>query len=226
MNNPFNPILNVPVAVDFTATLAHEIRNPLATIDLSLELMLSERKGDDLTMYIDIIRRSSSTINVLVGEMIKSRNLIETKSVNQSIHHLLDEVMEMAKDRIMLKDITVSKEYDPVDCIVPLNRQKMKIALTNIIVNAIEAMDPHRGELKLVTVSHGGKYVVQIEDNGCGISEKNLKNIFRPNYSDRPGGMGMGLASTYDILESNHVKVRVESQVGSGTRFFLLFEKK
>ncbi|GLU56916.1 two-component system sensor histidine kinase NtrB [Dyadobacter frigoris] len=225
MNNPFNPLFDAPLACDFTATLAHEIRNPLATIDLSLELMLSERKDDDLKTYMDIIKRSTDRINDLVNEMIKNRSLDEAQIANQSLHHLLDEVVEMAKDRIMLKNIMVCKEYDPTDCIVALNRPKMKIALTNIIVNAIEAMDTQQGELKLVTMSIAGKYVVQIEDNGRGISEKNLKNIFQANYTNKPGGMGIGLASTYDILESNHVKVHVESEVGSGTQFFLLFDK-
>lgn len=223
--NPFNPLFDVPAARDFTATLAHEIRNPLATINLSLALMLAERQDDELKMYVDIIKRSSERINELVNEMVNNRNMDENQVANQSIHHLLDEVVEMAKVRILLKNIMVCKEYDPTDCIVALNRPKMKIALTNIIVNAIEAMDSQYRELKVVTMSIAGKYVVQIEDNGCGISENNLKNIFNANFTNRPGGMGIGLAATYDILESNHVKVHVESELGSGTHFFLLFDK-
>ena len=223
--SPFNPLFEIPVANDFKATLAHEIRNPLATINLSLELMLSECKDDDLKIYIDIIRHSSDKIRELVSELITYDCVGETQFANQSVHHLLDEVVEMAQDRLMLKNIMVCKEYDQTDCIVLLNRSKMKIALTNIIINAIEAMDSQFGELKLVTMSIAGKYVVQIEDNGCGISEKNLKNIFHANYTNKPDGMGIGLASTYEILTSNNVKVHVESQVGSGTHFFLLFDK-
>ncbi|NIJ52596.1 ATP-binding protein [Dyadobacter arcticus] len=223
MNSP-SPLLEGPGLFDFTAKLAHEIRNPLATIDLSLELMLAERKDDDLKTYMDIIRHSADKINELVNDLIKNRSIVEAQVANQSLHHLLDEVIEMAKDRIMLKNIMVCKEYDPTDCIVALNRPKMKIALTNIIVNAIEAMEAQLGELKLVTMPIAGKYVVQIEDNGCGISEKNLKNIFHANYTNKPGGLGIGLASTYDILTANNVKVHVESQEGSGTHFFLLFD--
>jgi signal transduction histidine kinase len=222
--NPFNPLFDMPVACDFSTTLAHEIRNPLATIDLSLELMLAERKDDDLKTYMDIIKRSTDRITDLVNEMIKNRNVDETQVVNQSLHHLLDEVVEMARDRILLNQIMVCKEYDPTDCIVALNRPKMKIALTNIIVNAIEAMDSQHRELKIVTMSIAGKHVVQIEDNGCGISEKHLKNIFQPNFTNRPGGMGIGLAASYDILNENNVKVKVESEEGSGTHFFLLFD--
>ena len=224
--NPFNPLFEMPEARDFGATLAHEIRNPLATINLSLELMLAERQDDSLKIYIDIIRHSSDRIKELVNELIQSDCPDETQFANQSLHHLLDEVVEMAKGRLMLNNITVCKEYDPTDFIVALNRPKMKIALTNIIVNAIEAMDSKLGELKVITMSIAGKYVVQIEDNGCGISEKNLKNIFHANYTNKTGGVGIGLASTYDILNANNVKVHVESEVGLGTHFFLLFESK
>jgi signal transduction histidine kinase len=209
----------------FTATLAHEVRNPLDTINLSLQLITPDIEDDDLKMYVDIIKRSTERINNLVNEMIKNHGIDEDPVANQSLHHLLDEVIELANDRIMLKNVTVSKEYDRTDCIVALNRKKMKIALTNIIINAIEAMDPHYGELKLITMSIAGKYVVQIEDNGCGIREKDLKNIFQAHYTNKHAGMGIGLASTYEILTSNNVKVHVESEEGSGTNFFLLFDK-
>ncbi|TDE18119.1 ATP-binding protein [Dyadobacter psychrotolerans] len=223
--NSLHRLLETPVPGDFTATLAHEILNPLSTINLSLEMIISEAKEDDLKIYLDIIRRSTNRINDLVNQIIKNHNGNEAQVANQSIHHLLDEVVEMAQDRILLKNVAVRKEYDPTDYIVALNRLKMKIALTNIVVNAIEAMAPKRGELKVVAMPFAGKYVVQIEDNGCGISEKNLKKIFQTDYTNKPGGLGIGLASTYDILASNNVKVHVESQEGSGTLFFLLFDK-
>lgn len=221
----FNSWFEVSPACDSTTILAHELRNPLATIDLSLKLMLAERKDDELKGYMDIIKHSADRINDLVNEMIKNHGVDKARFTNQSLHHLLDEVVEMAQDRIMLENITVCKEYDRTDCMAVLNRPKMKIALTNIIVNAIEAMDSRPGELKLTTMSIAGKQVVQIEDNGCGISEKNLKNIFRSGYTNKPGGRGIGLATTHGILASNNVKVHVESQEGSGTQFLLIFDK-
>lgn len=226
MTNPFNALFDMPVAGAFTATLAHEICNPLATIDLSIELLLAERKDGDLKTYADVIKRSTDRINELVNEMIKERAVPQAQIANQSLHHLLDEVVEMAKDRIMLKNVVVHKEYDSTDCIVALNRTKMKTALTNIIVNALEAMGSQLGELTLITMSIAEKYVVQIDDNGCGISEKCLRNIFQASYTHKPGSMGIGLASAYEILTSNNVKVHIESQLGSGTRFFLLLFDK
>jgi C4-dicarboxylate-specific signal transduction histidine kinase len=101
----------------------------------------------------------------------------------------------------------------------------MKIALTNIIINAIDAMAGIKGELTLVTKSTCHACVVQIEDNGCGISEENLKNIFKPYFTNKPDGLGLGLTTTQDILRSNHVGLNVRSVVAKGTNFTLMFEK-
>jgi signal transduction histidine kinase len=101
----------------------------------------------------------------------------------------------------------------------------MQIALTNIIINAIDAMPSENGELKLTTKSIDGKYIIQVEDNGCGISKANLKHIFKPFFTKKPGGLGLGLATTYHILKSNHVGIDVESEEGKGTLFILSFDK-
>ncbi|MGZ5191442.1 MAG: sensor histidine kinase, partial [Flavisolibacter sp.] len=119
----------------------------------------------------------------------------------------------------------VKKDYSAYDCQKVLNEPKMKIALTNIIVNAVEAMTGEDGKLKILTRSTGDKLIIQIEDNGCGISKENLKNIFKPYFTSKPGGLGLGLAATLDILRSNHVTVKVESEVGKGTCFILSLDK-
>ena len=101
----------------------------------------------------------------------------------------------------------------------------MQIALTNIITNAIEAMGSGKGELKVITKSTEESFVLQIEDNGCGISTENLENIFKPYFSKKQGGLGLGLSVTYEILRSSYIRVKVKSVEGQGTRFSLLFDK-
>ena len=105
-----------------------------------------------------------------------------------------------------------------------VDKLKLKIAFTNIIINAIEAMPAEKGVLRLVTRSAKGRPVVEIKDNGVGISKKNLKQIFKPYYTNRTGGMGLGLSTTFDMLQSNHVHVNVRSVPGKGTSFILSFD--
>lgn len=211
--------------VPFASTLAHEIRNPLTNINLSVEMLQTIIKDDNLKRYLDIIMRGSTRINQLINEFLKYQQTDEIQGEKYSVHQLLDEVFEMAKDRIALKRILVTKEFAVQDDKIVLNRHKMKIALTNIIINAIDAMAPEGGKLRLVTKSIRRKYVIRIEDNGCGISKENLKNMFTPYFTNKPGGLGLGLAATYDILQSNHVGVFVASKEGEGTRFVLLLDK-
>jgi signal transduction histidine kinase len=210
---------------EFVSALAHEVRNPLSNINLAVEMLKSLVSNDDQKTYLDIIKRGAGRINDLVTDLLTSFRSEEMQSGKHSVHQLINEVIAMTEDRIRLKNITISKDFATLDFKIILNKQKMQIALTNIIINAIDAMPLEKGELKLTTKSIEGKYVIQVEDNGCGISKADLKNIFKPFFTKRPGGLGLGLATTYHILKSNHVGITVESEEGKGTRFILLFDK-
>lgn len=214
-----------PHSIQSVSALAHEIRNPLTNINLAVEELRSMITNDDQKTVLEVIERSSGRINNLLRDLLTSFAGRKVQMEKTSIHQLLDQVLFICKDRIMLKHITVRKEYAVQDCKILLPEPKMNIALTNIIVNAIEAMSSKGGQLKIITKSIADKFVLHIEDNGCGISKTNLKNIFRPYFTTKPGGRGVGLAATYDILCLNHVKVNVKSEVGKGTSFILYFEK-
>jgi len=223
-NKTSQSVWNDP-SVPLVSVLAHELRNPLSNIMLTIHLLESKILDDTDRMYMDIIKRSSVKINDLINDLLKGQQDHETETEKYSIHQLIDEVIEMAKDKIMLKNIVVKKNYVPYDFKIKMDIQKIKIALTNIIINAIDAMVSGNGELKLTTKLIKGRYAVSIHDNGCGISKENLPLIFNPYFTNKPGGVGVGLAATKDILLSNKVGVKVESVIGEGTRFILLFEK-
>lgn len=210
----------------FVPFFAHEIRNPLTNINLSVELLKSMTGDNDVRKYLDMITRSSMRISELVSELLKYQVINTVLAEEHSVCEMLDEVLEMAKDRIRLKNIALTKEYAEQDCKWLMDKQQMKIALTNIIINAIDAMTSQKGELKLVTKSGKKSYVVQIEDNGRGISKANIEQIFKPYFTNKPGGLGLGLATTSAILHSNKVSVKVESDEGKGTRFILSFKKR
>jgi signal transduction histidine kinase len=190
-----------------------------------VEMLQSTLKDKDQQFYLDIILRGSGRINDLVTDLLTLCVGDHQQSGKYSIHQMLEEVLAMTHDRIMLKNIRVRKDYTTVDCKIEVDKEKVKMALTNIIINAIDAMPAEGAMLKLVTRSINGKAVIEIEDNGIGISEANLKNIFKPFFTNKPGGLGIGLSTTQDILLSNHALIDVRSEEGKGTRFILSFEK-
>jgi signal transduction histidine kinase len=155
--------------------------------------------------------------------MLLSFNAKKEQARHYSINQLLDESLEMAKDRIILQKIKIEKLYQHDCCDANLEESGVKIAFLNIINNAIEAMSETKGVLKIITSSNNGRCNVTIEDNGTGISPDNFKKIFVPFYTTKPMGMGLGLASTFRILQSQQATVKVESEEGKGTRFIISF---
>jgi len=207
-------------------TLAHEIRNPLANINLAANILGSSTLDEESKAYLDIILRNSRRINVLISELLVNKNPESSRKECYSIHNLLDEVLELTKDRIRLKEIKVARNYTPEDSKVNLDVSEMRIALTNIIVNAIEAMEKSKGVLTLSTQRTEQISTLEISDNGCGLNKRDLKHLFKKFFTKKPDGLGLGLSITYSILRLNNVNVCVESNEGKGTRFILSFEKQ
>ncbi|HLK30067.1 MAG TPA: HAMP domain-containing sensor histidine kinase [Puia sp.] len=217
-----NPLQEQPT--QFASALAHEIRNPLSNINLAAEMLTGTIVEDEQKLYLDIIIRSSERINNLVYDLLTYYHNDKIQFEKYSIHLLIDEVIDITKDRLKLKSIIVKKDYAGFEYYTYGDKKKTKIAFTNIVINAIEAMPMHNGELKLRTSSKNGRCSIEIKDNGIGISKENIKNIFKPYFTSKANGMGLGLATTLDILQSNHIDINVQSEVGIGSCFILSFK--
>ncbi len=102
---------------------------------------------------------------------------------------------------------------------------KLKIAFLNIIINAVEAMQPDTGILTISLTSDEQQHKVSLTDNGIGISEENLSHLFEPYFTSKRNGLGLGLASTLNILQSHKAQVEVHSKPGKGTTFTISFPK-
>jgi signal transduction histidine kinase len=179
----------------------------------------------ELRVYVDIILRSSARIDYLINELLQYQGIDQSETNKHSLHQLLDEVLSLNADRILRKKIKVRKEYCAENGKIRVDKEKIGIAITNIIINAIEALSAQNGELTLVTRSIDNKYVLEIADNGIGIKNEQMQDIFKPHFTNKPGGMGLGLSTTLELLQYNNVVVDVSSEEGRGTRFLLFFDK-
>ncbi len=206
-------------------TLAHEVRNPLNNINLSIEQLDAEISDNEPRTYIDIINRNSKRIGDLITELLDSSRPSDIILEEISLQLLIEESIAVAEDRITLKKIALQVQYDNPGATVMADPAKLKIAFVNIIINAVEAMEEAKGILDIRIKSETGKYVVSITDNGAGISEENLTKIFEPYYTSKRNGMGLGLASTLNIIQSHQAFVEVRSTTGAGTSFLISFSK-
>jgi len=203
-------------------TLAHEVRNPLTNINLSVEQMESDVEDEDLRMYLGIIHRNSGRINDLISELLNSSKPAELVFKPLPVQEVLEEALKLAQDRMALKGIRLLKEFKDNN-LVQLDRAQVQIAFVNIIMNAIEAMEENRGVLAVRTDSAEGRCLVIIADNGSGIPKENLGRLFEPYFTSKNNGIGLGLAATLNILQSHKATVEVESEVGVGTTFYISF---
>lgn len=211
------------VADRLVHVLAHEVRNPLNNINLSLEQLVPEMENTDSKIYVDIIHRNSKRIESLITELLSTSRPAEIKQSPLPLQKIIDDSIAAATDRIMLKKVTLQKHF-PVDQVIVLaDPEKLKIALLNIIINAIEAMEPESGMLNITLNNYGAQSQLIIEDNGCGISDENLSRLFEPYFTAKRNGMGLGLAATLNILQSHQAEVEVKSKVNVGSSFIISF---
>ena len=206
-------------------TLAHEVRNPLNNINLSTEQLLHDLKDPDQGVYLDIIRRNSYRIEALISELLNSSRPTDMALGKNDLRDLLEQAIEVATDRINLKKVRLKKVYPELPLHIEADPGKLKIALLNIIINAVEAMEPGQGELIIGLLEDPEHHTVQISDNGCGISQEHLSRLFEPYFTSKRNGMGLGLAATLNIVQAHRGNIDVRSEEQKGTTFTLYFPK-
>lgn len=204
-------------------TLAHEVRNPLNNITLSIEQMQHDMKDETSSIYIDIIQRNSKRISDLISQLLNTSRPSEITLEECIMQSVLDEVVSASIDRLTLNKMKLKVDYPQESLVIMADCEKLKLALLNIVVNAIEAMEEGKGELSISLADTGDNIVLQVTDNGCGISEESIARLFEPYFTQKRNGVGLGLAFTLNILQSHKANIEVTSTEGVGTTFTVSF---
>jgi len=204
-------------------TLAHEVRNPLNNINLSVDQLAHVPRSDEEIFLLDVIERNSKRIGGLITELLDSSRPTEMVMEKHTLQGIMDETIATALDRITLQRISLQLQYTDEPAYIMGDKQKLKIAFLNIIINAVEAITNTPGRISIYIMPKGGRYVVQISDNGSGITEENLSRLFEPYFTSKRNGMGLGLASTLTILQGHKATVEVQSKISKGTTFSISF---
>jgi PAS domain S-box-containing protein len=205
----------------FTAGLAHEIRNPLNSVNLQL-LLLERRIRDgsrssetESQQLINIVREELSRLDNLVTEFLFFAKPLNLDFHPNNLHRILDDVFALFHARMMQNDISVEREYMENLPLLSLDKEKMKQALINIVQNSIEAMS-NGGKLKVSTSAKQKKVLLNISDAGSGIPEKDLDKVFEVFYSNKEKGTGLGLPIALHIIEMHGGTIELQSKEGVG----------
>ncbi|MHC1691752.1 MAG: GNAT family N-acetyltransferase [Sphaerochaetaceae bacterium] len=203
------------------AGIAHELNNPLAGISGTAEIMLSEVEADSVHHgYLEDILSYSKTAADVIKELSVYSRKEEVKEIQQvELVKVLEFSLRLATRGVDSQNITVKRNYHALP-FLEANEREMQQLFLNFIVNAIQAMDG-QGTLTLTCMEVDGFVYIKVGDTGCGIPEENLNQIFTPFFTTKaPGtGTGLGLSNCYSIVEKLGGRIRVKSEVGSGSEF-------
>lgn len=207
------------------AGIAHEIRNPLASISGSIQLLVGQPDVDpEKAKLMNIVLREIDRLNDLITEFLDYVRPEELKQESMDLNVLIREIMEQIRfNKSLRQDIKQRLDLQGKAWILG-NRDKLKQALLNMVINSYQAMELIKDpELKIETFDEDGKVILKIVDQGIGIPSEMLDRIFEPFHTTKPRGTGLGLAITHKILEAHLAQISVESQVNMGTTLRIEF---
>lgn len=197
--------------------IAHEIRNPLATIGGLARRVKEKIEDEQIQGHINLIIHEVERLENMVKRVDEYKMAQHSELKNGDMNEIIRESVENIKDAILAKNIGVKLSLMQDIPIMMIDRVNLKKAILNILQNSIDAIDK-KGEIEITTMPSAGGYIeLIIKDTGCGISDKDLKDIFNPFYTSRMTGAGLGLTIAYKIIQDHRGDITIESLQGRGT---------
>jgi signal transduction histidine kinase len=204
-----------------TRSIGHEIRNPLNNITLAMDALEHEVSSTEpVKAYIDIIKRNVDRISNLIRELLESSRPAAVDLQLVSTSHITNTVRVNTLDRFRLRE--VSLEIAGRDHQIQADPVQFATALTNIVINALEAIRTENGKVQLIVDTSEGGIRFQIIDNGIGMTEEEQELLFDPFYTNKKGGIGLGLTLALNIIEAHKGSIEVRSSKGKGSVFEIL----
>lgn len=205
------------------AGIAHEIRNPLAGISGSIELLNQNANSEEEKKLMSIVLREIDRLNNLITEFLDYSRPDQRPTTKVNLSLLVEEILNSLQyDKHLLKDIQLAKSIASDMWILGFS-EKLKQALLNIIINGCQAMGDSNNKMLSVelTASDKNKIIIKIRDTGSGMTSEVKTKIFEPFFTTKSKGTGLGLALTHKIIETHRGLIYVNSEIGVGTEFVI-----
>ena len=209
---------------DLISGLMHELKNPLSTLSLNLQLLSEDLRRPQTeterrtARKVEILQHETRRLEEILNKFTRVAGRLDLNKSRINAVQMVEELLAFYEPQAAQHGITLRwslhNHLPPVEADADLLKQ----ALLNLILNAEAAM-PDGGELMLRMEGSGGGVQLDVTDTGCGISAENLPRIFQAYYSTKRGGTGLGLVITRRIIEAHGGTISVSSEPGRGTQF-------
>jgi len=209
-----------------SAQIAHQLRNPLTSIGLYVQLVedeLRELEPGDAAEAFELLDRVLHELKVLVeitDNYLQYARLPELEAARLDVNPAVGELVRFLRHEVERKGITVSARLGEGLAPVEADRRLLRFALMNLLKNAIEAMGPG-GRLRVLTAQQDGKVEIHVSDTGPGIAPEELPQVFEPFYTTKDSGSGLGLSLSRQIIDKHDGTLTCQSMVGVGTTFIV-----
>lgn len=216
---------------DLAAGLAHELRNPLSTLKLNLQLLEEElaampgEAGKRTTTRLAALKKETERLRQTLDDFLKFAGRIELRPEAVSLNSVVEELIDFLLPQAQAGRVRVHTALAPEDPQCRLDVNLFKQALLNLLLNALQAMpkETENGdrprELLVRTLKTADRAILYVSDTGVGILQENLPRIFEGYFTTKRGGTGLGLPTTRRIIEEHGGHITVESEAGKGTTF-------
>lgn len=209
------------------AGLAHEVKNPLSTMSVNLQLLAEEFASPKSPVEERTLKRARlllgevKRLDGIVNDFLKLARGYEITPASVDLELLVTELLGFVEPENQRLGVSTRVSFDPAARLVVADPKFLRLALMNLVVNAQHAMAESGGELLLETRPREGEVELRITDTGPGMAAEVVDRIWQPFYSTKEGGTGLGLPTTRRIVEELGGDIRVVSEPGRGTRFTL-----
>jgi signal transduction histidine kinase len=213
---------------EMAVELAHEIRNPLGSIELFDSLLENELSGD-AKRWAENIRIGIQSLNNIVSNMLQFTKPLSPCLSPVDAHDVIREVLSFTEPIMTQRQVSVLPRLDAENPVISADRELFKQMLLNLVLNAMNAM-PSKGSLTVSTRNlrreqsnwDGGGLELKIQDTGVGIPAENLSRVFDPFFTTNRNGTGLGLSVVHQIVERHGGSIEVSSEINRGTAFTIV----
>lgn len=205
-----------------SAGIAHEIRNPLASIQGAVEILEQDVPNATKAEFVQIARKEIARLERLTGEFLQfSRPAPPQKSAIDP-REPAEAACRLVADQARRQGVVISRQFDEPEIQILADPEQLKQVMINILINALQAQ-PHGGSIAVVGRVASGEWIATIQDEGPGMDSEQLGRIFDPFYTTKREGTGLGLSISHQLVRNNGGRIWATSEPGKGCCFHIAF---
>ena len=214
-----------------TGGLAHEIKNPLSTVQLNLQLLREDLEPKNpaysrLVSRLDTVHRETTRLREILDDFLRYAGRIELDKRPTELNRLLEELVDFFAPQAQIQRVQLRLKKHPAPLVANVDPRLVKQAVLNLLINGLQAIPEGGGELILSLTTQGRNAMIDVIDTGTGIPPDKVDNIFTAYYTTKKHGTGIGLAMARRIADEHGGKIGVRSEVGKGSDFWIALPMK